>query len=55
MKRDLKALQGRRMHAARLLEKGVPQAEVARELGVSRQSVSAWAKKLGAEGREGLK
>ncbi len=55
MKRDLKALQSRRMHAARLLKKGVPQAEVARELGVSRQSVSAWAKKLEAEGREGLK
>ena len=55
MKRDLKALQRRRLRAARMLEKGVPQAEVARRVGVSRQSVSTWAKKLEAEGPEALK
>ena len=55
MKRDPKALQRRRLRAARLLEKGVPQAEVARRLEVSRQSVSTWAKKLETEGREALK
>jgi transposase len=55
MKRDLKALQQRRLRAARLLEKGAPQAEVARLLDVSRQSVSVWAKKLEAEGTEALK
>ena len=55
MKRDPKALQRRRLRAARLLEKGVPQAEVARRLEVSRQSVSTWAKKLETEGCEALK
>ena len=55
MKRDLKALQRRRLRAARLLEQGLPQAEVARRVGVSRQSVSAWAKKLEAEGSQALK
>ena len=55
MKRDLKALQRRRLRAARLLAQGVPQAEVARRVGVSRQSVSAWAKKLDAAGTKALK
>ncbi len=55
MKRDPKALQKRRLRAARLLEKGLSQAEVARELGVSRQSVSRWAAIVDAEGRDGLK
>ncbi len=55
MKRDPKALQKRRLRAARLLDKGLSQAEVAREQGVSRQSVSQWASILKAEGREGLK
>lgn len=55
MKRDTKELQRRRLRAARLLENGVPQAEVARRLGVSRQSVNIWAKKLETEGREALK
>jgi transposase len=55
MKRDLKALQRRRLRAARLLDRGVPQAEVARRVGVSRQSVSTWAKKLQADGQEALK
>ena len=50
MKRDQKALQRRRLRAARLLEQGLPQAEVARRVGVSRQSVNTWAKKLEAEG-----
>lgn len=55
MKRDIKAMQRRRLRAARLLAQGVPQAEVARRVDVSRQSVSAWAKKLEAEGPEALK
>jgi len=55
MKRDLKALQRRRLRAARLLEQGLPQAEVARRIGVSRQSVNAWAKRLDTEGPEALK
>lgn len=55
MKRDLKALQRRRLRAARMLEKGVPEAEVARELGVSRQSVNTWASLLAEGGKEALK
>jgi transposase len=43
-KRDFKALEQRRKKAAQLLAKGIKQAEVARKLGVSRQSVSVWAK-----------
>ena len=55
MKRDLKALQRRRLRAARLLSKGVSQAEVARQVGVSRQTVSTWAARLEAEGQSALK
>jgi transposase len=40
---DADALQARRLAARKLLEEGVPQAEVARRLDVSRQSVSRWA------------
>lgn len=42
-RRDFKALEQRRHHAAQLLARGIPQAEVARQIGVSRQSVSVWA------------
>lgn len=40
---DSAALQARRMEARRLLDEGVPQAEVARQLKITRQSVSRWA------------
>ncbi len=43
-KRDLQAIEARRIAGARLLKRKVPQAEVARELGVSRQAVSVWAR-----------
>ena len=46
MKRKLKLLEYRRLQGARLLMKGVPKAEVARQLGVSRQSVQNWAIRL---------
>lgn len=55
VKRDFRALERRRMQAARLLEKGYAEAEVARRVGVHRQSVNRWAKQLAAEGRVGLK
>lgn len=55
MKRDLKALQRRRLRGARLLAEGVAQAEVARRLGVSRQSVSRWAKRMADGGQTALK
>jgi transposase len=50
-KRDFTALEQRRKKAAHLLLKGMKPAEVARELGVSRQSVSRWAKALSVDQR----
>jgi transposase len=57
-KRDeecFKTLEQRRLKAARLLEQGVHQSEVARRVGVHRQSVSRWAWQLEEAGRAGLK
>jgi len=55
VRRDFQALEQRRMQAARLLEKGYSQSEVARRVGVHRQSVSQWAYALQENGRAGLK
>jgi transposase len=41
-KRDFKALEQRRRRGMKLLARGVTQAEVAREMDVSRQTVSMW-------------
>jgi transposase len=46
-KRDLEEMELRRRKGMRMLARGVAQAEVARTLGVSRQTSSSWAKKLG--------
>ena len=46
MKRKLKLLEHRRLEGARLLMKGLAKAEIARQLGVSRQSVQNWAIRL---------
>ncbi len=54
-KRDLEALEQRRLEAAKLLKKGLSQAEVARRLEVSRQSVSKWACRLEQAGKDGLR
>jgi transposase len=54
VRRDFAALEQRRWQAARLLNRGVHQAEVARRVGVHRQSVSRWARQLEAEGRSAL-
>ena len=43
-KRDFAALEDRRREGMRLLAKGIPQAEVARRMGVSRVSVLRWAR-----------
>ena len=43
------------MDAARLLRTGVQPAEVARRVGVHRQSVGRWARQLESQGRVGLK
>jgi transposase len=48
-------LQRRRLRAGRLLARGVTQAEVARRVGVSRTTVSAWNRELEAHGLEGLR
>lgn len=42
LQRDFEGMETRRKLAAKLFAKGATQAEVARELGVSRQSVSRW-------------
>ena len=55
MKRDFEALEDRRLKAADLLKKGWSQAEVAREVGVHRQSVSRWAAALEGAGTRGLR
>ena len=46
VRRDFKALERRRLQAARLLSKGLSEAEVARRVGVHRQSVSRWKQRL---------
>ena len=55
VRRDFTELEQRRLRGARLLEKGVMQSQVARQVGVHRQSVSRWAQQLEQEGRSGLK
>lgn len=54
-KRDFDAMERRRFEAARLLRQGVWPAEVARRLGVSRQSVHRWQHSLAQQGRRGLR
>ena len=44
--RDFKELELRRRKGMRMLARGVAQAEVARALAISRQTVSSWAGKL---------
>lgn len=54
--RDLQALERRRKQAARLFAKGnLPQAAVARELKVSRMSVSRWRRQWKKSGKEALR
>jgi len=49
-----KDLEARRLLAARDLQAGISQAEVAAKFGVKRQTVHVWKKKLDAEGLAGL-
>jgi transposase len=55
MRRDFEALERRRMLAAELLQKGLSQSQVARQVGVHRQSVSEWAAKVREKGKKGLR
>jgi transposase len=54
-RRDFEAMEQRRKRAARLFARGVTQADVARELAVSRQSVSRWHADWQAGGTKALK
>jgi len=45
-KRDLEAIEARRLKGLQLLKRNVPQSEVAREVGVTRQTVHIWAQRL---------
>lgn len=55
VKRDFDALENRRFEAFRLLKKGLGEAEVARQVGVHRQSVNRWVQQIEEHGRKGLK
>ena len=55
LRRDFDALERRRLRAAQLLERGLSEADVARRVGVHRQSVNRWARTLATVGRAGLK
>ena len=46
VKRDFEALEERRFRAHELLKRGLSEAEVARQVGVHRQSVNRWAKSV---------
>src|SRR4051794_4727848 len=53
---DFDQLERRRRQAAKLLDRGLSQAEVARRVKVSRESVRRWANRIAANGAgEGLK
>jgi transposase len=54
-RRDFGGMERRRRRAARMFGRGVAQAEVARELGVSRQSVSRWYAEWSSGGASALK
>src|SRR5215217_6662824 len=53
--RDFEGMERRRQRAARLFERGATHADVARELVVSRQSVSRWYAEWQAGGAKALK
>lgn len=55
VKRDFKALERRRLQGARLLTKGLSEAEVARRVGVHRQSVNRWNRQLAESGPGALR
>jgi transposase len=54
-KRDFEKLESRRIEAGKLLNRGLSQAEVARQVQVSRQSVRRWWNQFAKHGTRGLK
>jgi transposase len=55
VKRDFTALETRRLQAAKLFAKGLSQAEVARQTGVSRESTRRWYNDWKRRGKAGLR
>src|SRR6266446_4771444 len=55
VRRDFAQLERRRLKAAKLFDQGLHQAEVSRQLGVHRQSVSRWHQSWKAKGVQALK
>jgi len=55
MRRDFARLEQRRLEGAELLRQGIRQAEVARRVGVHRQSVGRWAQRLERGGKRALR
>jgi transposase len=55
VKRDFDALEKRRLTGQKLLASGIHQSEVARQLGVHRQSVNRWAAALSKGGPDALR
>lgn len=55
VRRDFAALEARRLQAADLMKRGMSEAEVARQVGVHRQSVNRWAQQLATGGRASLR
>ena len=53
--RDFAQLERRRLRAAKLFERGLSQAEIARQVGVHRQSVSRWHQAWQTDGTRALK
>ncbi|HEX8858353.1 MAG TPA: winged helix-turn-helix domain-containing protein [Actinomycetes bacterium] len=53
-RRDRQAFQDRRLQAAELFQQGIHQAEVARTLGVSRQTASRWQQRWQSDSAAGL-
>jgi transposase len=54
-RRDFEALERRRLEGLRLFRKGVPQAQIARELRVARQTVSRWVRQYREGGTQALR
>jgi transposase len=55
VKRDLKALERRRLRGGRLLRRGYTEAEVARMCEVSRNAVNLWARQLASSEQSSLR
>jgi transposase len=53
-KRDFRALEKRRLKGGKLLARGMAKSEVARQLGVTRQTVASWGRRMAEGGRDGL-